>query len=102
VRLTNVLNELSRSMGQPDFYPFVLPRTAVGKLQFIHCVVTELRGDGGPSLVTAQDVEAAAEAAAEAQEQAQEQTQVQVQEQGQQQSQGQTAGAPAQPAVQSP
>jgi hypothetical protein len=98
VRLTNVLNELSRSMGQPDFYPFVLPRTAVGKLQFIHCVVTELRGDGGPSLVTAQDVEAAAEAAAEAQEQGQEQTQVQ----GQQQSQQQTAEAPAQPAVQSP
>lgn len=40
VRLTNVLNELSRSMGQPDYYPFVLPRTAVGKLQFIHQVVT--------------------------------------------------------------
>jgi hypothetical protein len=23
-------------MGQPDFYPFVLPREAVAKLQFIH------------------------------------------------------------------
>lgn len=44
VLLTNVLNELSRSMGQPDGYPFVLPRAAVGKLQFIHCVVTEQRG----------------------------------------------------------
>jgi hypothetical protein len=43
VRLTNVLNELSRSMGQPDYYPFVLPRTAVGKLQFIHQVITEAR-----------------------------------------------------------
>jgi hypothetical protein len=43
VRLTNVLNELSRSMGQPDFYPFVLPRAAVGKLQFIHQVVTQQR-----------------------------------------------------------
>jgi hypothetical protein len=43
VLLTNVLNELSRSMGQPDYYPFVLPRAAVGKLQFIHCVVTEQR-----------------------------------------------------------
>ena len=43
VRLTNVLNELSRSMGQPDYYPFVLPRAAVGKLQFIHQVVTEQR-----------------------------------------------------------
>ncbi|MDM0013994.1 putative zinc-binding metallopeptidase [Variovorax sp. J22P168] len=47
VRLTNVLNELSRSMGQPDYYPFVLPRTAVGKLQFIHQVITEQRERGG-------------------------------------------------------
>jgi hypothetical protein len=39
VELTAVLNELSRSMGQPDFYPFVLPRRAVGKLQLIHAVV---------------------------------------------------------------
>ncbi|MFZ5544454.1 MAG: zinc-binding metallopeptidase family protein [Pseudomonadota bacterium] len=37
--LTAVLNEMSRSMGQPDFYPFVLPRPAVAKLQFIHLVV---------------------------------------------------------------
>jgi hypothetical protein len=39
VELTAVLNELSRSMGQPDSYPFALPRAAVGKLQFIHMVV---------------------------------------------------------------
>ena len=43
VRLTNVLNELSRSMGQPDYYPFVLPRAAVGKLQFVHQVITQQR-----------------------------------------------------------
>lgn len=43
VCLTNVLNELSRSMGQPDYYPFVLPRAAVGKLQFVHQVVTQQR-----------------------------------------------------------
>ena len=43
VRLTNVLNELSRSMGQSDYYPFTLPRAAVGKLQFIHQIVTEQR-----------------------------------------------------------
>ncbi len=43
VRLTNVLNELSRSMGQPDYYPFVLPRATVGKLQFVHQVITEQR-----------------------------------------------------------
>ncbi len=39
-RLTTMLNEMSRSMGQPDFYPFVLPREVVGKLHFIHLVVT--------------------------------------------------------------
>jgi len=39
--LTGVLNELSRSMGQHDFYPFVLPREAVGKLQFVHLVVSD-------------------------------------------------------------
>lgn len=39
VELTGALNELSRSMGQPDFYPFVLPHAAVGKLQFVHAVV---------------------------------------------------------------
>lgn len=39
VELTAVLNELSRSMGQPDFYPFALPRAAVAKLHFIHLVV---------------------------------------------------------------
>ncbi len=39
-RLTTLLNEMSRSMGQPDFYPFVLPREVVAKLQFIHLVVT--------------------------------------------------------------
>jgi hypothetical protein len=39
-RLTTMLNEMSRSMGQPDFYPFVLPRDAVAKLHFIHLVVS--------------------------------------------------------------
>jgi len=39
VELTSVLNELSRSMGQADYYPFVLPRPVVGKLQFVHLVV---------------------------------------------------------------
>jgi len=35
-----VLNELARSMGQSDLYPFVLPRPAVAKLHFVHLVVT--------------------------------------------------------------
>ena len=33
-RFTAVLNELSRSMGLPDFYPFVLSRSSVGKVTF--------------------------------------------------------------------
>jgi hypothetical protein len=41
LKLTAVLNELCRSMGQPDFYPFALPRAAVTKLHFIHLVVCE-------------------------------------------------------------
>lgn len=48
VRLTNVLNELSRSMGQPDHYPFVLPRTAIGKLQFIHELIAAQRTGAPP------------------------------------------------------
>jgi hypothetical protein len=39
VVLTAVLNETARSMGQPDIYPFVLSRTVVTKLHFVHCVV---------------------------------------------------------------
>jgi hypothetical protein len=39
ISLTAVLNELARSMGQPDLYPFALPRPAVAKLHFIHLVV---------------------------------------------------------------
>lgn len=39
VELTSVLNELSRSMGERDFYPFVLPAAAVTKLHFVHRVI---------------------------------------------------------------
>jgi len=38
-----VLNELARSMGQPDFYPFVMSRPVVAKLQFVHLVVQDAR-----------------------------------------------------------
>ena len=44
VELTGVLNEMSRSMGEQDFYPFVLTTPVVAKLQFIHCVVLQARG----------------------------------------------------------
>lgn len=39
--LTVLLNEMSRSMGQPDFYPFVLPNTVVTKLHFVHLVILD-------------------------------------------------------------
>ena len=52
-RLTTLLNEMSRSMGQPDFYPFVLPLEVVAKLHFIHLLVTSgswnADGDGATS-----------------------------------------------------
>ena len=42
VILTAVLNETSRSMGQPDLYPFVLNRSVVTKMHFIQCVMDSL------------------------------------------------------------
>lgn len=39
LRLTAVLNELSRSMGQADFYPFVLSEPAEAKLHLVHRIV---------------------------------------------------------------
>jgi hypothetical protein len=39
VPLTLALNELNRSMGLPDTYPFVLPPPAIEKLRFVHDVV---------------------------------------------------------------
>lgn len=44
IELAGMLNELSRSMGQPDFYPFVLPPAVITKLHFIHLVI---QGAGG-------------------------------------------------------
>nr|WP_255719236.1 putative zinc-binding metallopeptidase [Pelomonas sp. P8] len=39
MELTGVLNELSRSMGVADFYPFVLSRPAVRKLHLVHRII---------------------------------------------------------------
>jgi len=39
MELTGVLNELSRSMGVPDFYPFVLSIPALRKLYLVHRVI---------------------------------------------------------------
>ncbi len=43
IEMTMVLNELARSMGQPDFYPFVMSKPVVAKLQFIQLVVDDAR-----------------------------------------------------------
>jgi hypothetical protein len=43
VQLTTVLNELARSMGQHDFYPFVMSRPVLRKMHFIQMVVKEFR-----------------------------------------------------------
>ncbi|MBX9965395.1 MAG: putative zinc-binding metallopeptidase [Burkholderiales bacterium] len=48
IALTVALNELSRSMGHPDFYPFVLSSTAVRKLHFVHRVVEAFAGRSAP------------------------------------------------------
>jgi hypothetical protein len=39
IRLTAVLNETARSMGQPDTYPFVLNGPVVAKMFLVHRVV---------------------------------------------------------------
>jgi hypothetical protein len=44
VLLTTVLNELARTMGQPDFYPFVMSGPVLRKLHFIHLVVRDQTG----------------------------------------------------------
>ena len=40
--LTNAVNNLNSSMGQPDFYPFVLAPTVMGKLRFVHGLVHQM------------------------------------------------------------
>jgi hypothetical protein len=44
VQLTTVLNELARSMGQHDFYPFVMSRPVLRKMHFIQLIVKDARG----------------------------------------------------------
>ncbi|MBA4019728.1 MAG: hypothetical protein C0483_21395 [Pirellula sp.] len=44
VQLTTVLNELARSMGQHDYYPFVMSRPVLKKMHFIQMLVKETRG----------------------------------------------------------
>ncbi len=37
--LTRALNQLNRSMGRDDLYPFVLPAAVIDKLGFVHELV---------------------------------------------------------------
>ncbi|SFV00623.1 hypothetical protein SAMN05216350_11246 [Polaromonas sp. YR568] len=67
-RLTTMLNEMSRSMGQPDFYPFILPTEVVAKLHFIHLVVSSgswLQEQGNAQPPAQGQVEAPVEAPAQ-------------------------------------
>jgi hypothetical protein len=43
IEIVMVLNEMARSLGQPDFYPFVMCKPVVAKLHFIHMVVADSR-----------------------------------------------------------
>ena len=40
--LTVLLNEMNRTMGQADFYPFAIPGLAVAKLHFVHVVIASV------------------------------------------------------------
>ena len=42
--MTVALNSLSRSLGQPDVYPFVLSKPVIEKLGFIHDLTREVAG----------------------------------------------------------
>lgn len=44
IELAGMLNELSRSMGQADFYPFILSPPVIAKLHFIHLVIQQEGG----------------------------------------------------------
>lgn len=50
IELAGMLNELSRAMGQQDFYPFVLPAPAIAKLHFIHRVIQDAGGKAREAL----------------------------------------------------
>ena len=50
VEMVMVLNEVARSMGQADFYPFVMSRPVVAKLQLVHLIVFDAQT---PSATTA-------------------------------------------------
>lgn len=46
IEVIMVLNELARSMGQPDFYPFIMSRPVVAKLQLVHMIIFDAQNQG--------------------------------------------------------
>jgi hypothetical protein len=43
IEIVTVLNKMARSLGQPDFYPFVMCKPVAAKLHFIHMVIADAR-----------------------------------------------------------
>jgi hypothetical protein len=60
VPLTLLLNSLNRSLGQDDAYPFALSPRALGKLHFVHDVISDTRSHSATKGVTARKEEQAA------------------------------------------
>ena len=48
VPLTGAINELNRSMGEPDLYPFVVSAPASEKLRFVHRLLLDAPRDMNP------------------------------------------------------
>ena len=46
VPLAGAINELNRSMGEPDLYPFVVPPPAADKIRFVHQLLGQTRPMG--------------------------------------------------------
>jgi hypothetical protein len=47
IPLSTALNQLNRSMGKGDLYPFVIPEPVLDKLDFVAATVAEAAGRGG-------------------------------------------------------
>ena len=43
IPLTVAINSVNRSMGQPDFYPFIVSPNVINKLSFVHSLMQEIK-----------------------------------------------------------
>jgi hypothetical protein len=57
IELTVVMNELNRSMGQPDAYPFAISNPIKEKLRFVHALVRPMQAQEVPAAVDAKEAE---------------------------------------------